>query len=52
MPGWAITVRLVNAASNRNLSGTVTAAGMVEVHTGSALVAALNSRPQFPDERP
>jgi flagella basal body P-ring formation protein FlgA len=39
--GLGDTVRLVNAASNRNLSGVVTASGMVEVHTGSAMVAAL-----------
>lgn len=34
-------VHLVNAASNRNLDGIVTGSGMVEVHTGTALVAAL-----------
>jgi flagella basal body P-ring formation protein FlgA len=39
--GLGETVRLVNAASNRNLNGIATASGMVEVHTGSALVAAL-----------
>jgi flagella basal body P-ring formation protein FlgA len=39
--GLGETVRLVNAASNRNLDGVVTGSGMVDVHTGSSIVAGL-----------